>query len=258
MQKRRIITVFAFILLSLAIFLNQDFPPVKFFASAVQNIFSSPKAAVFRLKSGDLASESLKIKKLQEDNEKLTQKLLEYDRTRRDNEALKSQFETGETRKFKLLPAQILGFLGGSSPTTLIINRGQQDGVRREMAVVYKNNLIGKISRVSSSYSQIILINNSAFQTLAQTLEGSVPGIIHGVQDFILLDRVETSQKLASGETIVTKGEINKEGLGIPPDLVIGKILQVSKNESLPFQSAKVEGALSNLRLNTVFIVLAL
>lgn len=247
MQKGRIITIFIVILLSLAIFLNQDFPLVKLFASTVQNIFSSPKAAVFRLKSGELVQD-----------EKLSQKLLEFERIKRDNEALKSQFETGETRKFKLLPAQILGFLGGSSPTTLIVDGGKLDGVINGMAVIYKNNLVGKVGRVSSTYSQIVLINNSDFQTLAQTLEGSVPGIIRGEQDFILFDRIETSQKITRGETIVTKGEINEEGFGIPPDLVIGKISQVSKNESLPFQSAKVEGAISYLQLNTVFIVLAL
>ncbi len=259
MKKRINILIVILVLVSLFIFLNRSSKIATAFSGIFQNIFSSPKTFLYGIKVGIGADDSKEVKKLKEENATLVKKLVEFERTKRDNEALRSQFETEETKTFKLIPASVVGFLGKfSSPTVLIINKGAADGIKQEMAVVFKNNLVGKINEVSEAYARVLLPVNEKFSILGKSLETNVPGVILGQGDFILFDRVDINENIREGEILVTKGEINEKGHGIPPGLIIGKILSVNKNESLPFQTAKAKELIQYAKLENVFVVLGI
>jgi len=258
MKKQPLILLAVFLFASILIFLNNDFPAVKFLSNVTQTVFSPPKALLYDLRVFISRGDGAELRKIKEENTRLSEKLIEFQRLKGDNEALRSQFETAETKKFNLLPARVIGFLGRfSSPVSLIIDRGQRHGVKVGMAVVLQNNLVGKIIQVSPSYSQVILPLNEKFSVLGKTAEGNVPGVTRGVEDFILLDRVHVNEKITPGELILTKGEINEKGFGVPPDFIIGHVSSVNKNESLPFQTAKIEALVSFSKLNLVFILLS-
>src|SRR3989338_5833681 len=189
----------------------------------------------------------------------LAQKIVDYEKLRRDNQALKDQFETGATREFKLLPAGVLGSQGTFSyPTALIIDQGERSGVAHGMAVVFKDNLLGKVSAVSDNYSKIILTENERFSTLARTSDTNALGVTSGQGNFILFSQVSINDIINPGQLILSRGEINEQGFGIPPDFIIGKISEVDKNESLPAQSAKIESIISISQIDTVFVVMSL
>lgn len=248
-----------FLLFSILVLLNNNFPPVSFLAGVIQNIFVFPKSVFYQAKTGIIGEDIPEIKKLKDENNILRSKLAEYQRVKKDNEALKSQFETGTNQGFNLMPARVIGFLGSfSKPNALIIDLGKTSGIKKNMAVISGVNLVGKINFVSSSYSQVLLPQNSSFSTLGKTDEGQVLGVVSGKEDFILFERVSVNEKITIGETLLSKGEVNQEGVGIPPDLVIGKVESVNKNESLPFQTAKIESLLSFPKLSTVFVIKSL
>jgi len=54
---------------------------------------------------------------------------------------------------------------------------------------------------------------------------------------------------------ILTKGEVGSDGIGVVPDLIIGKITSISKNETSPFQSAEVMPVIDFSKLTNVFII---
>ena len=68
-------------------------------------------------------------------------------------------------------------------------------------------------------------------------------------QNFVLSDKFE------KGDVVVTKGNIDEQGNGIPPDLIVGKIISVHKNPSALFQTAEIESLVNVSRLDTVFIL---
>lgn len=258
MKKQPLILLAIFLFASILIFLNNGFPGVKFFSNITQTVFSPPKSLLYDLRVFISREDAPELKKIKEENAKLSEKLIEFQRLKGDNEALTSQFETSETKEFNLLPAHVIGFLGRfSSPASLIIDRGEKHGIKAGMAVIFKNNLVGKIIQVSPSYSQVILPLNEKFSVIGKTTEGDIPGVIKGEEDFILLDRVHVNEKITLGELILTKGEINEKGFGVPPDFIIGRVISVNKNESLPFQTAKVEALIPFSKLNQVFILLS-
>ena len=257
-MKKLPVLIVILLILSILIFINSTIFPIKFASSIVQSIAAAPKSFLYSLKTGG-SSQAGEKAKLKKENEALSQKLINYNRVLRDNQALRSQFETATTHNFSLMPARLLGFEGSLfSPASLIIDRGGRDNIKNGMGVVFRNNLVGKVTKVSTNYSIVTLVLNSNFKTLAKTSDTGSVGVAHGGNDFIIFERVNASDNISKNKTLVTSGDINDKGVGIPPDLVIGKILSVNRNPSLPFQTAKVEPIIDFGRLETIFVVLGL
>lgn len=202
-------------------------------------------------------SEDLKIKNLRDESLDLLSKIADFEKLKKENQALSDQFQTSYPRSIQLLEAQIIGapgFVPGvSPPISLILNKGSKDNLNVGQAVVIKNNLVGIISNVSQNLSKVNLINNSSSSFTAKT-ENGAQGIVKGTGGGLTLGNVLLSENIKNSEIVLTKGDINFEGLGIPPDLVVGKITEIEKSASDLFQKAKIESFLDFVTLSTVFV----
>lgn len=251
MKKLPLLVFLIFLILTLVILLNNNFPPLKFLSSGVQSIFSFPKSTLYGLSHVPDSASSLK-----KENKELTKKLLNYERLKKDNDALRSQFDSRDASTYTLMPVKVLGFSGNFfQPESLTVDNGSASGVKNGMAVILENNLIGTISKVSEKYSQVMLATNPKFKILAKTSDTGAPGVAQGNTDFILFDKVAVNDKITDGSFLVSAGSINDNGIGVPPDLVIGKIASTNRSKSLPFQTAKVQTPINFIKLETVFIV---
>lgn len=203
--------------------------------------------------------EDPKVKKLTEENISLRSKILDQKKLEEENSALLDQFKTTDIISYNLIPAQIVGafgFLPGvSTPTSFTINKGTKDGVREGLAVVYKDNLVGKITKASSYLSKIDLVVNPKISFAAKT-QNAVLGMIKGDLDKMILDNVVLSQNLNVLETVLTYGDLNADGSGYPANLIVGKIVAVDKNPSALFQKAEVLSLLDFSKLTTVFVII--
>lgn len=255
-RKKTILIIFVFLAISLLIYFYKDFGVIRFVQGAVQGIFSSPRALLYSLRGNSKQEELLELLKK---NEALTSKMVDYQLLKRENEALKSQFQSSGEYSQSLVSAQIVGFLGQRSmPTAFVINAGETQGIRKGMNVISDKYLVGKVEQVSQKYSVVYTILNNKFQTLAKLPETNANGIIVGHSDFMIFDRVVITDTLKKDGIVVTKGEVGSDGIGILPDIIIGKISSVSKNESQPFQSAEVVSILDFSRLTNVFVIKSL
>jgi cell shape-determining protein MreC len=201
-------------------------------------------------------SEDLRIKKLEDRNLELLSNIAAFEKLKRENLALLDQFKTSHPQSTQLLSATIIGMTsfipGVSTPTDFIINKGSEDNLKVGSAVVIKDNIIGIVSKVSTNLSKVNTINDPLFSFTAKTRSGAI-GVIKN-KDGIILDNILLSENLTIGEIILTKGDINDDGIGIPPDLIVGKIMSVEKNPSDLFQKAKIESFVNFVNLSTVFV----
>lgn len=253
MQKKLSVILVIFVFIAFIIYFNSSFPPFRFISGVVQSVFLIPKKILYSAKL-NLSSQK-DIDKLKQENRKLIEKLTDYERVIKDNTALRSQFEIDSGKAQELLPARVIGFLGAAStPTALIIDKGENDGVKKGMAVVVGKNLVGKIETVSKKYSQIILPLNKNFTALGRSSDANTTGIVRGENDFILFDQVVITDSISIDEVITAKGEVDGDGIGLTPDLIIGKITSINKNESKPFQTAKIESLIPFSKLEIVFV----
>ncbi len=199
--------------------------------------------------------------KLQEENVMLYKKIVDQEKLKEDNLALRDQFQITNPSSIKLLPSRIISFPGFipnvSMPETLILDKGEADGVKIGQVVVFKDNLVGKVSNVLANKSLVNLITNPSQNFTARVLSSNASGIIKGLgAGEMILDNVLLSDALKAGDIILTKGDLTINGVNFPSDLIIGKITAVNKDPSALFQTAGVESLIDFSNLTMVFVYL--
>jgi rod shape-determining protein MreC len=227
------------------------------FLSFLEKGTSSISAATFGIfQRLPFVSESEKVKKLEAINLDLASRAADFEKLKKENQALSDQFQMSYPQSVNLLKADIIGLSsiipGVSIPNSFIIDRGLKDNVKKGSAVIIKNNLIGVISQISSNISRVDTVNNSSLSFAARAENGAVGLIKCG--NTLTLDNILLSENIKAEELVLTKGDINSDGVGIPSDLVVGKIISVEKNPSDLFQKAKLESFINLENLSTVFI----
>ncbi len=253
------LTFFFFLLVSLLVFFISNTPFGKNIQGVLEVITKPGQYGVSSLfySIGKIFTNK-DLDKLKEENTSLRKNLVDLQILKNENSALKDQFATTFLRSTNLLPATIIGnpgFIPGVSlPTHFILDKGENDNVRVGQAVVVKNNVVGKISNTSKHMSQVLLITDSRSSFAA--VSGNALGVIKGQNDEIIFENVLLSDTLSNADTIVTKGDVEVEGLGYPPGLIVGKIKSIDKKPSSIFQSAKVKSLIDFQRLTTVFVLL--
>lgn len=201
-------------------------------------------------------------KSLEEENSRLKKQLVNQKELERENKALKDQFRGEWVESTQLLPAQIVGapsFLPTITiPEKLVISRGSRDGVEIGNGVIIQNSIVGKISKVSYSLSEVQLISDKRSRFTVKTNQTQALGIVKGTgSSDLLMDNVVLSDTLQKGDIVVTMGDMEESGKGFPPNLIVGTITSVEKKPSALFQTARVESNVDFAKLSLIFIIVA-
>ncbi len=178
---------------------------------------------------------------------------------KKDNIALSDQFKTTYPASSDLLPATVVGapeFIPNTSPPEqFIIDKGKKDNLVVGLAVIYKNNLVGKIAVVSEHLSVVDLLTKNSFSTPVKTDPAGALGVLRGQgKGTMILDNVLLSETLSKNDLVLTSGSMSQKEVGLPPDLIIGKIISIEKKSSNLFQSARVSSLLDFQKLSKVFV----
>ena len=201
------------------------------------------------------------IAKLKEENISLLSQLTKEKELEKENQALHDQFATTSIDSKKLLPAHIIGSPGFipniSSVDQIIIDKGQQDGIKKGSIVVYKDNLVGKAIQIFPHASIISVPTQKDIELAGITVKTQTLGVLRGQgESQMILDNVVLSDTLQKGDIVITKGDKDISGEGYPPNLVVGKIISVNKQNSALFQTADVQSLLDFTKLDTVFVMM--
>lgn len=171
-----------------------------------------------------------------------------------ENRALREQLKF--TQRTKLTP--IVGYVVGKSidntANTVIIDRGEADGVVNQAPVIAGDGLlIGKIAKVNPHTSVVRLINDPQSKIAATVLnkDKSIGLIEGGFGISVTLTTVLQTDTLASGDLVVTSG---LEEL-VPRGLLIGTVVSVEKENYRPFQEATITPAAPLGRLTMVGVL---
>lgn len=247
------VTGIVFVVLSLAMFISSQ----TVFSTSVSSLLhhiTTPISIAFM----NLQAVSPFSQKPDENLLATAQTQVENDEQNRELQALRDQFETEDGDASQLLPVRIVGYKGYipgiREPSSLVINAGSNQDIQTGQAVVYENNLVGRISQVTSILSVVQLLSDSQLTFTAETLSNQAAGVIQGGQDTMIFGNVVLSETLEEGDMVVTKGDVSIDGQGFPPNIVVGQITATEKRQSDLFQLARVESLLSIPDLTTVFV----
>lgn len=242
----------------LLIFLNNEG-----FLGRAKNIFfkiSSPFSTFFygaSDKISDFGQSFIKNKSLKRENEELRAKNLEIlsglvklNEIERENEILKEQF--GFSEKQTQIFSQIRGF--DDKKTSILIDRGENNGISKNLPVVAKGNIIiGKITEVYPDFAKVLLINSLESEVAVMAQENRVKGILRGGTsgDYLNLEMVSKEEEIKIGDKIIASGLDNV----FPEGFLIGEIVEIKKDDLGIFQEARVRPYVDFGDLEEVFIL---
>ncbi len=169
----------------------------------------------------------------------------EAERLKIENEQLRQQLGVAALKDEKMLPATVLG-LG----RYLEIGAGEKEGVRVGQTAVFLNNLVGKITRVTSRTSFVLMPSDPIARVPVRI--GSAYGLVSGqFNSAVIVDHLAQNEEINENDPIVTSGE----GESFPPGLVVGKTGKILSSETDLFKKATVEPLFLVGRLTTVFVL---
>lgn len=152
----------------------------------------------------------------------------------------------------KTLAAAVISGGASADAQAIYLDRGSTSGLNRNMAVITPDGLVGKITQVMASATQVLLITDP--QSGAGALVG--PAGVHAVARGAGAGRVELRQILkdepvAVGASVVTSGEDQVYPKGVP----IGTVISVAPSTDGIFKSAEIRLAANLGRLEQVLVV---
>jgi rod shape-determining protein MreC len=124
------------------------------------------------------------------------------------------------------------------------VDVGSGDGVAVDDPVVSGDGLVGKVSSVEGSSSQVTLITDHASAVSAKVVPGGAQGVIRpdlGDPEELILDYINSPKHIHLGQTVVTSGW-TAEGLSslFPPNLPVGEVTRASIVEQEASQQVRL------------------
>jgi rod shape-determining protein MreC len=152
----------------------------------------------------------------------------------------------------KYLTANLIGRDTSPLLTTLIFDRGSDDGVIRGMPVVTGDGLVGRVVEVSPEACKVQPITDPASAIAARLQTSRESGVVVGQLGGGLEMQFITQQtRVEPGEVVLTSGL----GGALPAGIVIGTVSAVQQLDYEVLQKADVTPAVDVNRLEIVLII---
>ena len=150
-----------------------------------------------------------------------------------------------------MLTAEVVGASADPASHTIYINRGSHEGVRRNMAVITPDGVVGKTTEVYPNTAQVLLLTDHESGVGALLASTRAHGVVKGTGEPVArLDYVGNDENVAAGDEVLTSGEDRI----FAKDLPIGKVIATQQGN--PFKVIQVQPSARLDRLEEVIVLL--
>jgi rod shape-determining protein MreC len=190
---------------------------------------------------------------------------------RHENEALKLQVTQLESRvaetarlerllnfrsshqQVPMLGARVIGASADSATRTIYLDRGEHDGIQKNMGVITPDGIVGKVIETFGNTSQVLLLTDKDSGVGAMLADSRIQSPVGGTGEPLLeMKYVANDDKVDVGERVVTSGMDRI----FPRDLPVGTVKEIKPGN--PFKLIRVQPAASLERLEEVIVLLTL
>ena len=149
------------------------------------------------------------------------------------------------------IAAQVIGTSGSEQSRILYIDKGSDDGIKTEMAVITPVGIVGKIVQVSNNWSQVLPINDQFSGVGAALKDSRLQGILKGAPNgATTLQYIMSDEAVKPGEDVITSGGDRIFPKGLP----VGKVASVAPGKDL-FLNIRVTPAAQLNQIEEVLVV---
>jgi rod shape-determining protein MreC len=189
---------------------------------------------------------------------RLEQQQLEMDETRRENERLKALLGFKEEREqFTVEGVRITGKNPGNWFNTLTIDKGSNQGIQVNMAVVTDKGLIGRVTDVGKDWSKVRTIVDGQSSVSAIIERTRDNGMVKGNNTLTFEDGLCRMINLPLDSDVVVGDRVITSGLGeiFPKGIYIGEVTEVVYERRDMFKTAIIKPGADFQRLEEVLVI---
>ena len=136
------------------------------------------------------------------------------------------RLQNNQTNHYRSVPARVVSSSLDRLNNFITIDKGEADGVKKDMGVVCGTGIVGIVYLTSAHYSVVIPVLNSKSNISCSIRGRGYFGYLHwmgGVPDEAYLDDVPRHARFRIGDVIVTSGYSSV----FPPGMLVGKVMRV-------------------------------
>ena len=151
----------------------------------------------------------------------------------------------------KTVAAQVIGSSGSDLSRVIYIDKGENDGIGRDMAVITADGIVGKVLMAYPSVAQVLLINDQSSGVGAILEKSRLQGVLRGsAKGEVMLERVMSDEQVTPGETVLTSGGDQIFPKGLP----VGTVMTVGNGRDL-FLNIRIRPAANLSKLEEVLVL---
>ncbi len=150
------------------------------------------------------------------------------------------------------LAANVIGRDPSPFVSYVILDRGSDDGVARDMPVVTENGLVGRVVEVTASACKVQLVIDASSAVNARLQKSRDEGVVIGqIAGGLQMQFLSQQAQVQPGDLVVTSGL----GGNYPAGIVLGSVSAIEKQDYEVLQQADLTTAVDFNRLEIVLII---
>ncbi|HVI08040.1 MAG TPA: rod shape-determining protein MreC [Candidatus Binatia bacterium] len=151
----------------------------------------------------------------------------------------------------KTVAAQVIGSGASDLSRSIYLDKGSNDGIAPDMAVITANGIVGKVLRVYPSTSLVLMINDQSSGVGVLLEKSRLQVSLHGTPNGeLMLEHVMSDESVTPGESVLSSGGDQIFPKGLP----VGTVTKVSPGHEM-LLNIKVKPAADLNRLEEVLVV---
>src|SRR5262249_3179018 len=151
-----------------------------------------------------------------------------------------------------MVGARVIGAGPDANSAVIYLDRGQRDGIKKNMGVITPDGVVGKVIESFSDTAQVLLLTDRDSGVGAMIEESRIQSPVGGTGEPLLnMKYVSNDDDVKIGEHVVTSGMDRI----FPRDLPVGTIAEV-KTGTPPFKHIRVRPAAQLEKLEEVIVLL--
>ncbi len=166
-----------------------------------------------------------RIESLEAEMNRLAERLIEYENIKRENILLKELLGLKETQKNIVTFARVVRRGLSRWSSAVVIDKGEKDGVRKDMSVVTSRGLVGKVIAVNRDFSEVLLLDDSNFRVAVRFMSSRTEGIASGTGKGVIVRYVPKETEVIKNDWVITSG---LDGI-FPGGLLIGYVTDIKE-----------------------------
>ena len=208
---------------------------------------------------GGVLQRVVSLTQVQQENEKLKHRIAELQNENHQmkemalaNERLRNLIQFRQQMVTSMMGAEVIGQDPSPWFKSVTIDKGEKQGLRKGMAVISPEGVVGQILKTSPDYATVLLITdyNSAIDAIVQRTRAK--GIVEGKEENrCQLKYLLRTEDVEPGDVVITSGMDGK----FPKGLMVGEIQKVDKRHFGVFQYAELVPKVDLARLEEVFVI---